>query len=236
MPTPAKLNRTNHTGPTSTMPRCDRPILSLASALLFLASATHAWASDVRLYRWVDEQGNVFYSDRPDQQGSDHDRLNQSGIIVDRFRHDPDGDRHRRARSEQIKRQRHIDMILLNTYPDDLALLKSQDEQREPVMLAIRMHTRITNQRQEQWRQLNAGNGRQAESDRAKALLDKERETISDLERHIQQMNVRHHEELLRYRALAAETIQPGDIDHIHVDGVWVRRDQVDTAAHRTTH
>lgn len=65
-----------------------RPITTAIAAfcLLTVCLAHTAWAQDKkRVYRWVDEDGNVHYSESlpPDWEGETHDQLGHDGIVKD---------------------------------------------------------------------------------------------------------------------------------------------------------
>lgn len=56
-----------------------------AALLIGLAGASVATAQEKRVYRWVDEEGNVHYSESlpPDYQGETHDELRSDGIVAE---------------------------------------------------------------------------------------------------------------------------------------------------------
>lgn len=62
-----------------------RLLASTAALLLIvaLAGSEAAWAQKKKVYRWVDEQGNVHYSETlpPDWEGETHDELRGDGIV-----------------------------------------------------------------------------------------------------------------------------------------------------------
>jgi hypothetical protein len=63
------------------------PIPAAIVAVLFLTAclAQSAWAQKKRVYRWVDEEGNVHYSETlpPNWEGETHDELGHDGVVKD---------------------------------------------------------------------------------------------------------------------------------------------------------
>ena len=57
--------------------------LSVAAALVFALTAQTAWAQQKKVYRWVDENGEVHYSETlpPDWKGETHDEIRGDGIV-----------------------------------------------------------------------------------------------------------------------------------------------------------
>ena len=104
-------------------------------AMVFVGIAD---AQQTRLYRWVDEDGKVHFSDRlePSSGSSDYDRFNASGVRISQ----PEGPRTRQQQreAEESRRNYHRDQALLTTYPTELALLRAHDEQRAQIEFNLR--------------------------------------------------------------------------------------------------
>ena len=60
-----------------------RTAMSFAAAMVVLFASNTVWAEKV--YRWVDEEGNVHYTESlpPGYKDTGHDVLNESGIVID---------------------------------------------------------------------------------------------------------------------------------------------------------
>ena len=110
------------------------PLLIL---LLSLALATPALG---KVYRWVDEDGNVHYGDRipPEYAQQKRQELNERGIVVDETNRPPTEEelkaqREKLQAEEAAKRQRaeqeRYDQFLLSTYATQDQLLLRRDEQ-----------------------------------------------------------------------------------------------------------
>lgn len=104
-------------------------------AMVFVGIAD---AQQTRLYRWVDEDGKVHFSDRlePSSGTSDYDRFNASGVRISQ----PERPRTRQQQreAEEARRNYHRDQALLTAYPTELALLRAHDEQRAQVEFSLR--------------------------------------------------------------------------------------------------
>lgn len=62
-----------------------RSAIVTAAAVLALAVSAAAAAQEKKVYRWVDEDGNVHYSESlpPDFQGETHDEMRDDGIVTE---------------------------------------------------------------------------------------------------------------------------------------------------------
>lgn len=100
-------------------------------------------ASAAKLYKWVDEKGNVHYSDRlpPHLAKKKHEELNNQGIILKNVERDQSTAEREQARLEEEKRlderrkiqaeeakQNLRDKILLDTFTTERDLLLTRDE------------------------------------------------------------------------------------------------------------
>lgn len=132
-----------------------RPTLFLALLCLVLTSA------DARLYRWVDDDGNVHYSDKipPSQADQGHDKLSTKGIRIDtvapaltqqEIEREKELERQRKQRERLIAEQRAADRSLLSTYRsvDDLVMAQSGQLAAVDVMI---LPTKDSIRRQQEW-------------------------------------------------------------------------------------
>ena len=62
-----------------------KPLSLATAAFVVLAAASSPALAQKKVYRWVDEDGNVHYSESlpPDWQGETHDEMSHSGIVTD---------------------------------------------------------------------------------------------------------------------------------------------------------
>ena len=110
-----------------------------ASTLLpAIVAVTLAAPVEAGLYRWVDDNGNITYSDQvpPDQAGGGHAELNDTGIRVrevgpglsaeEAERHRAEEAR-RLAAQQQAERQREADRILLRSFPSPDEIRMARD-------------------------------------------------------------------------------------------------------------
>ncbi len=77
------------------------------------------FSAEAKLYKWVDENGKVHYSDKmpPDQIRNAHETLNQQGVVKGKVQRDLT-DEEKVDQAEELKKQR------------ELAALKLQEEER----------------------------------------------------------------------------------------------------------
>ncbi len=81
-------------------------LMKITCLMLMLSSLP---ASAAKLYKWVDENGKVHYSDKvpPDQIRNEHKELNEHGVVKDTVDKDLT-DEEKVARAEEYKRQREL--------------------------------------------------------------------------------------------------------------------------------
>lgn len=111
----------------------------LTSVLLGVSLVALGWPDDAQaqkqMYRWIDEQGAVQYTDQPPpaQLGQGHTTLNQTGVRTETIPPPPTADELRQTQEQaqvkaqaakQLAQQRAADQKLLQTYRslDDLLL------------------------------------------------------------------------------------------------------------------
>ncbi len=113
--------------------------LSLAIVAALTAALAAAPAAAARLYKWVDEKGEVHYTDTPPPEAARHDRaiLNEQGIAVKRLEGEKtpeelEAERRRRAAAEARRRaeeaRRRHDRMLLATYGSEADMVAARDE------------------------------------------------------------------------------------------------------------
>lgn len=117
----------------------DRFSTSLALSIILVLTAHSAAASGgKRLYRWVDEQGNVHYSDQvpADQSRPEKSILNERGMTVDKIEAAKTAEqiaeekRQQRLAEEQRRKdeeQAAYDRVLLNTFHSEADIIHARD-------------------------------------------------------------------------------------------------------------
>ena len=123
---------------------------SLIAVLLMALLATPAMAQ--KLYRWVDKDGNVHYSDQvpPDEINQAREQLNEKGMViqsVDVAASAEDlealGEEAERLRTEQARLQLQIaqDKKIENSYADEDEIIRNRERKLGGINLAIRNST-----------------------------------------------------------------------------------------------
>ncbi len=101
--------------------------IAIAVGALLLSSSVFVSATAAKLYRWVDENGEVHYGDRvpPEEVKLGREELNKYGVPVRTFSHELDQQEREALKRQQAieaaEQQRlsdalHRDNVLLNTY------------------------------------------------------------------------------------------------------------------------
>jgi hypothetical protein len=116
----------------------------LTSALLVclgIASVNASHAQGARLYKWVDEHGNIHYSDRVEGSSAQHrpQTINSHGIQIatDSGNARPMSADERRQERE-ARRTSQLDTMLLANYQSEIELLRAHDESRASIESGIR--------------------------------------------------------------------------------------------------
>jgi len=133
----------------------------LCVALMMLTSPAAA-----KLYKWVDEDGNVFYSDQipPDQATKRHQMLDDRGIVrknVRRAKTPEEIAEERRQKELQAERDRIAreqavrDQILLETFPSERDLILARDDRLASVDSAITLATKTLDELQSKYDRLD---------------------------------------------------------------------------------
>ena len=115
--------------------------------LLALAGTGTAWA-EKRLFRWVDEDGNVHYSDviPPSQSAQGHDELSKEGITrksveppksPEEYAREKELEHLRAEQQRLIEQQQAADRVLVETYRTEDEILLTRDGKIASVDAAI---------------------------------------------------------------------------------------------------
>ncbi len=183
--------------------RRNPPASLLAVAALIMLPLT-AFGQGQRLYKWVDEQGNVHYSDRVEGSVDDRrpERINAAGIRVGQQHSALPRTREEERRLEEARRRAHADAVLLATYRSEIELLRAHDESRANLENSIR--TAEGNVRELQRAlSVRAGNPQAPETLRIQRQLDEEQRRVEQLHSRRFELHERQNAEVLRYRELA---------------------------------
>jgi len=117
---------TSHGGGRSGMTR--KPALALALAALFTATAIQADS-----YRWVDDEGNVHYSDRVPAEAADRDRdvINQRGMITRRIEGSQSAQQQVSDVASNNERQARRDRMIRESYVSEQDIINARDQRLE---------------------------------------------------------------------------------------------------------
>ena len=121
-----------------------RPILVLIVVALIGAGTAQAQ----KLYRWVDEDGNVHYSDKvpPEQKDLARDELNKEGMVVERVERamTPEEKAAKKAAEEALREanrereeQRRKDAVLLESYASEEDIMRTRDQKLQAIERTI---------------------------------------------------------------------------------------------------
>ncbi|WP_456379766.1 DUF4124 domain-containing protein [Thiolapillus sp.] len=122
--------------------------------LALLIVVSHS--ANAKLYKWVDEEGNVQYSDKlpPEAVKKPHDKLDRRGLVIDRTgraktpEEIAEEERVKKLREEtqrQIAEQQAKDRVLLNSYRSDDDIILARDGKLATIDSQIRItYTNIT--------------------------------------------------------------------------------------------
>lgn len=118
-----------------------RLVTSAFLVCLGIAAVNASYAQGARLYKWVDEHGNVHYSDRVEGASAQHgpQTINSHGIEI------TTGNQNARPRSADDRRQERearrnaqLDTMLLANYRSEIELLRAHDESRASIEAGLR--------------------------------------------------------------------------------------------------
>jgi hypothetical protein len=130
----------------------------LIPALLLSGLASNAQAG---LYRWVDEDGSVHYSDSvpPTQIEKGHTELSEEGIRInsippvktpEELRREKELERLRAQHERLVQKQRSADLVLLRTFRSEDDIKIARDEKLAAVDVMIKV-TKNNVRRQQEW-------------------------------------------------------------------------------------
>lgn len=197
--------------------------------LIVLLVVTASAAGAGELYRWVDEEGNVYYSDQvpPEHAARARDKLNDQGIRVDSVEAAPSPEQLAAAREkarqlaearQQKEEQRRRDNVLLNSFDSVEAIENARDAEIAALQRTVDMTRTAANSHRRQMRDLVE---RAAELQRSgrpvpEQLVARMRETREKIhqrlqyieEKRVEQATVfaEYEQDIVRYRELTGES------------------------------
>jgi hypothetical protein len=182
----------------------------VASGLIVLSATGTVSAQGSRLYKWVDERGNVHFSDRVDTTAGEVARLNANGIRIDQPHSAVPRNAEDRRRMAEDRRVAQLDTMLLATYGSEMDLLRAHDASRASMESSIRATesniARLRRSLQDHQAQADANTPGHSVPD---TITDDLRDRIAAEEARLQEMRVRQYEmyeqqnrEVARYREL----------------------------------
>lgn len=179
-------------------------IAATASLCLLVVSA-FAQAQGPRLYKWVDEDGNVHYSDRIESStpaSSNVERLSANGIRIGTAHGALPANREQTRELEQARRVAQRDTMLLTTYSSEIELLRAHDESRTLIEDTVRAaEGNVQRLRRDLSEQIRLG-GAQADRDTLAERLTVELERLEQLRQRRFELHERQDQEVARYREL----------------------------------
>jgi YesN/AraC family two-component response regulator len=207
--------------------------LLLITCIACYSANTHAG----KLYKWVDENGVVHYSDRmpPDLSKSAHQELDEHGIArheVERAKSDEERmaeqveqsmqEQQRRAEAEKLARQRMRDQILLQTFTTERDLIITRDDRLNAVEsiinLTLNNNKRLVSQIEETQDKISrtVNSGREIPENLAKQLenlngqYEKNKEYIELKQKERQELDDSFTDDLQRFRELKGIELESG--------------------------
>lgn len=203
-------------------------VLALLSAWVLTGFSASASAENKRLYRWVDEQGNVHYSDRvpADQARPEKSILNERGMTVDRIEAAKTAEqiaeekRQRRLAEERRRQQEEqaaYDRMLLNTFHSEADIVHARDSKITAVENVIHIAQNSLNNLEHQQRLLvqqaaaaeRAGNPvPERVSDgiqQVRAQIQETNQYIANKREEQGRIRKRYEQDIQRYRTIKAE-------------------------------
>lgn len=201
----------------------------MAAALLVSGAAG---AENKSLYRWVDENGKVHYSDTvpPEQSKRDRDVLNERGFTVKRVEgaKTPEEIAAEERRREREKRERQLaaaqaeeDRMLLSTFESEQDIVSARNAKVEAVENIIQISAGRTKKLRRRLASLidtaaeHERTGKavpqalQGDIDEVRAQLAESAEFIERKRTEQDQIRAEYEEYIQRYRELTAEAGQP---------------------------
>ncbi len=152
------------TSRTSLHPGIHALLISLLTAMLMFSNAQAA-----KLYKWIDEDGNVRYSDRltVEQSQQRHQTLTPDGRVLETqdralsqaereaIKKQQEQDRLEAERQARIKAEKdHHDRVLMMTYSNEAEILEAQKERLDVIDSVINLLNKNIKSEQEKLAQL----------------------------------------------------------------------------------
>jgi hypothetical protein len=179
--------------------------IAAAASLCLLVVSAFAQAQGPRLYKWVDEDGNVHYSDRVESStptSSTVERLSANGIRIGTPHSAQPANREQARELEQARRVAQRDTMLLTTYGSEMELLRAHDESRIQIEETVRAaEGNIQRLRRDLSERIRA-NSAQADRDALAEQLTGELERLETLRQRRFELHERQDQEVARYREL----------------------------------
>jgi hypothetical protein len=199
----------------------------LAATCVGLALFASAQVDAAKLYKWVDEDGNVHYSDKvpPDQAKQARTELNDQGVTVNKVERalTPEELAARKAEeqaaqnaAEEIERRREQDKVLLDSYASEDDLTRSHQQRVDLLEQTIEARKVEIGLREKNLADLVA---RAADTERSgrpvpevlqtmikneRGEIDRQREDIGKREQELVQAEKDYEADINRYREVAA--------------------------------
>lgn len=183
-------------------------IATLPACLILLLSAGLADAQGPRLYKWVDEDGNVHYSDRVEGTIASRgvERLSASGIRIGNPHSALPRNRDEARQHEQDRRLAQQDTMLMTSYASEIELLRAHDESRAQIEASIRTAQGNVERLLRAIDVREAGNrpgGSDPELNSLRDQLASEQERIGELRERRFELHERQNHEVARFRELS---------------------------------
>lgn len=184
----------------------------LVSSVLFGSGSVDAQGQ--RLYKWVDEHGNVHYSDRMEASAASGKvkRISANGIPVGTPHSALPKTEEEEREQQEARRLAQLDTMLLSTYGSELELLRAHDELRAPIENGLKSAEKtIERLRQEmalRKTRLEASPSGDSKSDpdieRLRLQIDAELANLEQLRVRRFELYERQNQEVARYRELTS--------------------------------
>jgi hypothetical protein len=189
-------------------------IFSVLATCLLVGSAQAA-----KLYRWVDDNGNVFFSDKVPPSEAQHERklLDNRGLVVEstsraktpeEIAREAELERRRQEMKRLAEEQKNQDEQLLATYQNEDELVGTRDGKLKAVDARIKILRTSLRYSQERLARLKTNAGakpsKKAQDDISKleGQIKRSYKDIVSLEQQKQEIRTRYASDLARYRQL----------------------------------
>lgn len=188
------------------------PILIIGLLLVSTAQAA-------KLYRWVDENGNVYFSDKVPPSESQHERklLDKRGMVVEstsraktpeEIAREAELERRRQELKRLAEEQKQKDELLLSTYQHEDDIILTRDGKLKAVDARTKILRTSLRYSQERLARMKANAGAkpakkvQEEIDKLEAQVKRSYRDIMALEQQKQEIRTSYARDLSRYRQL----------------------------------